>query len=82
MKKRATKSLPPVIPAPPELLAKMQRLFARPPVSFEVAKAQTDLVLSFEYGLAERFTLTGALPYSRSKKGVGSDGSPAPGNYG
>lgn len=45
MKKKTTRELPPVIVAPPELLAKMQRLSERPPVSFEVAKAQTDLML-------------------------------------
>ena len=39
------KKLPRVISAPPELLAKMQRLFAQPPVSFEVMKAQTDAML-------------------------------------
>jgi hypothetical protein len=43
--KKPTRKLPPVIPAPPELLAKMQRLFAQPPVSFEEMKAQTDMVL-------------------------------------
>ena len=45
MKQTPRKKIHPVIPAPPELLAKMQRLFAQPPVSFEVMKAQTDAVL-------------------------------------
>ncbi len=45
MKEPGQKKLPPVIPASPELRAKMQRLWAQPPVSFEVMKAQTDAVL-------------------------------------
>jgi hypothetical protein len=35
----------PVIEAPAEFQAKMQRLFAQPPVSFEQALAQTQAVL-------------------------------------
>lgn len=53
MKKQPANPLPKVIPAPPELLATMQKIFAKPPVSFEVAKAQTDRVLADRNGTNE-----------------------------
>lgn len=43
--KKKLKQLPPVIPAPPELLEAMRRLSELPPLSFEQMKAQVDASL-------------------------------------